>query len=432
MPLTDNLYILFAFIITFFIIIKTYEQFSKSKSKIKLNPKILVIIIVFSILGVFNSSLNHTIYRCFISLFIQLGFNLIVFKENIVVCFFKTICIFTLYLINELLFSFIIFQLPYVGLKEILSHKIMLMIYSILLILNVYIETLCIKKILKKTFINENIIDQENKKIMMSIISLCFGFILILTYKNSNIYQISNYYISLTLFTILLIIVSIIIFQFKKIKDAHKKNDIFLEFLKTYEIKADIDSEFRHEIFNYLLIIKSFKKIKDVQIIINEIIDKYDTKKINNFKNIAKLPKGIKGVIYYKVFEMESSNAEVKINISSKIDKILNNKSASEYKNIVEILTILLDNVIDALNKRKTSIVYINIYVEKNNLKIEIINPIYKKIEILKLNKMGYTTKKEHQGLGLYIAKKIVNTNKNFDLKQYIEDQNFYSILTIK
>ncbi|MEG2147234.1 MAG: GHKL domain-containing protein [Bacilli bacterium] len=246
------------------------------------------------------------------------------------------------------------------------------------------------------------------------------------------VYNISNYYINIFLFIILSLIISIVLYQWKKIADSRRKSDIFLDFLKTYEIKAELDSEFRHELLNNLLIIKSMKKNADIQIVIDEIIKKYDTNKMNNFKNISKLPKGIKGVIYYKVFEMENQKAKVELNISTKVEKLFNYKEAKEYKDIIEILTILLDNATDAISKEKTKSIVINIYKKDNDLIIEVSNTYRMNVNINKIDKLGYSTKGKNRGIGLYVAKNIINGNKNFDLKQYVEDQRFYSIFTIK
>ncbi|MEG1995160.1 MAG: GHKL domain-containing protein [Bacilli bacterium] len=426
MSLTDYVYMYPGFLVTIYFVIKNYQTFNKDAKKI-LTIKNIFIILFFSFFGLINSIYNVSVYRCIFSLLIQIFLNLLIFKEKLSTCFFKTITLFTVLLINEMIFSVLIFKFSNFGIQDYLSHKLLLLLFSTFLIIISYLEI----KIVYKRFIATRK-NNEIKKIFKIITLLFFVFIMLLTYKNMIVYNISNYYINIFLFIILSLIISIVLYQWKKIADSRRKSDIFLDFLKTYEIKAELDSEFRHELLNNLLIIKSMKKNADIQIVIDEIIKKYDTNKMNNFKNISKLPKGIKGVIYYKVFEMENQKAKVELNISTKVEKLFNYKEAKEYKDIIEILTILLDNATDAISKEKTKSIVINIYKKDNDLIIEVSNTYRMNVNINKIDKLGYSTKGKNRGIGLYVAKNIINGNKNFDLKQYVEDQRFYSIFTIK
>ncbi|MEG1597836.1 MAG: GHKL domain-containing protein [Bacilli bacterium] len=352
-----------------------------------------------------------------------------IFKENYKLCLFKTLFIYSIYILFELIFSIFVINLSYINYNELFSNKNICLLFSTIILISTLAFFGIILKIKKfKEFWNK----QNSEKVIDLMIILFFFFIIMLNNKNIMSFNIEDYIIDITLVTILLIIIFIIIFQSKKINEAHKKNDIFLEFLKNYEIKADKDSEFKHEILNYLIILKSAKLKKQKDQIIDDLLIKYDNKAMKSYRNISKLPSGIKGIIYYKVSEMQNLNIQVDLNISTKIDKLFNEKSIIEYKDIGEILTILLDNAIEAIKTIKNKNIVINLYVEKNQIIIEVNNPCKKNININKLAKLGYSTKGKNRGLGLYIAKNIIKANKNFDFKQYIESQRFYSVLIIK
>lgn len=425
MSLTDYIYTFISVLISHIFIICVYNEFNK-KNKIKiLTIKNIITILFFIVLSMINNIYNLSMFRCIVFVMIWYVQNLIIFKEEFKTCMFKTLFIYSFHVLFELLFSIIVIKLPFLNYQELFKHKLICTAFTLF---NVVFTYIIFKIILKNKAIRKKL-HKKNIKNMLMILFSCF--IIFLNNKNIIQFNIEDYFIDLLLAGILIFITGIVLYQKAKIKDQHIKNKIFLEFLETYEKKADIDSEFKHQILNNLLIIKSVKNIREARDIIDDILIKYDTKKANNLKNISKLPSGIKGIIYYKVFEIENINAEIELNISPKIDKFFNDKNSKEYKDISEIITILLDNSIESIKKQKRKSIIINIYIDKSKLIIEINNSINSSVEINKINNLGYSTKGKNRGFGLYIVKKLVDSNKNFELKQYILDQRFYSELII-
>ena len=240
-------------------------------------------------------------------------------------------------------------------------------------------------------------------------------------------------YIITTLILISLIILFISFYQTNKNNELETKYDKLLEFIKKYEEEIDNQRVLRHETKNQLLIIKSklIDKDKEASIIkyIDEII-KDNNKNIKNseYAKLKYLPaNGIKGLLYFKVSEAIDHKIKVNINISKNIENgILSNLTPNSFNQIGKILSIILDNAIEASESSKDKLMGIEIYQEDDEVTI-IISNTYDNI-----NDNLKSTKGPQRGHGLLLLKSILSRNNKLSNQREITDNLFIQKIIIK
>jgi two-component system sensor histidine kinase AgrC len=224
------------------------------------------------------------------------------------------------------------------------------------------------------------------------------------------------------------------LYSYIKTQKAIQQQETLLSFMSKYEKMIDDERVNKHEMLNNLLILRSFKNknSKEFTETLDDLIKANDNIK-DSIKNIYSLPPGLKGILYYKVYDMKALNIEVTMNISKKINSSFKSINSKEYNNLCKVITILLDNAKDAASTSKEKFVLIEFYIENDNLVFSIGNSYKDKVDINKLSTINYSTKGKGRGLGLFIANNIINNTKNMKLEQKIINDNiFSSILKIK
>ena len=161
---------------------------------------------------------------------------------------------------------------------------------------------------------------------------------------------------------------------------------------------------FRHDYINVLTSIQEGIELKDIEAI-QEVYDnvlsktkenfsnsKYDFANLSNITNTA-----IKSVVSAKLLEAQSKNVEVHIEVESLVS--LSNMDALD---IITILSILLDNAIEAACLAEKPCLTLAIFQEKDSDIIVVENSIREeKINISKIFDLGYSSKGENRGIGL-------------------------------
>ena len=101
------------------------------------------------------------------------------------------------------------------------------------------------------------------------------------------------------------------------------------------------------------------------------------------------------------------------------------------YKDLCKLIGIYLDNAHDAcLNSYKKEIT-IEMFFKNKKLSIIISNTFSGEIDIKSIGKKGYTTKGQGHGMGLSIAKSIINNNEIFEQRKEIINNYYYQYLYI-
>ena len=199
--------------------------------------------------------------------------------------------------------------------------------------------------------------------------------LLLIDFKYIMNFDISTYIINL----ILVILMSILTYEFLKgelkINNELDKVDILLDNISKYEEIIDNNRINNHEILNNLLLLKSYKNknSKKYENLLDSIISNYD-KNSDTIKNISILPKNIKGIIYYKLFNLELYNIFSHVNISKRISSDLEKLDDNEYIILCKIIPILLDNAVYFCKNSDEKKLLVDFYKEKDCIIISIEN----------------------------------------------------------
>lgn len=240
----------------------------------------------------------------------------------------------------------------------------------------------------------------------------------------------------ITIVIFLCLMVSVMVYQYFNNKEVENEKQQLQVLMHEYENVLNQTSENRHEMLNDLLILRSIadKNSSEFTRTLDGIIRQYDTKKFKKYTSLAKLPTGVKGMIYYKIAFIN----ENEINFDTVVNGVDYAKFEAMdkdlYYKVCKILGILMDNAIDACvdsNKKK---LVVSVYTENEDLCVEIDNSYSGIVDKDGIKKKGYTTKGKNHGYGLTILNRIVDETEELNFEQSIneEDKLFTSILKIK
>lgn len=240
----------------------------------------------------------------------------------------------------------------------------------------------------------------------------------------------------ITIVIFLCLMVSVMVYQYFNNKEVENEKQQLQVLMHEYENVLNQTSENRHEMLNDLLILRSIadKNSSEFTRTLDGIIRQYDTKKFKKYTSLAKLPTGVKGMIYYKIAFIN----ENEINFDTVVNGVDYAKFEAMdkelYYKVCKILGILMDNTIDACVDSDKKKLVVSVYTENEDLCVEIDNSYSGIVDKDGIKKKGYTTKGKNHGYGLTILNRIVDETKELEFEQSINDKDklFTSILKIK
>lgn len=240
----------------------------------------------------------------------------------------------------------------------------------------------------------------------------------------------------ITIVIFLCLMVSVMVYQYFNNKEVENEKQQLQVLMHEYENILNQTSENRHEMLNDLLILRSIadKNSSEFTRTLDGIIRQYDTKKFKKYTSLAKLPTGVKGMIYYKIAFIN----ENEINFDTVVNGVDYAKFEAMdkelYYKVCKILGILMDNAIDACVDSDKKKLVVSVYTENEDLCVEIDNSYSGIVDKDGIKKKGYTTKGKNHGYGLTILNRIVDETKELEFEQSINDKDklFTSILKIK
>ena len=410
--------------------IKIYSLIFKNKIE-KLNWKIGIILFITTIVAYYNTFYNYgfsKILISFLEIFLVLRTS---YKEDFKSSIFKTIVIYLICCTCEMIIGGLFFYIFFNSVKAFDQNIFFKFLFSVLDML--FVLLISNFKIFNKIFL-------KLYNLMCIIFNFTFSiilflFILLLLMYNLIISSDTLSYISIFLIVIVLSIqTTITLFQIFKTKKATDKQQILLDFMKEYEMIIDKERIDRHEMVNNLLVLKSIrnKNSKQYNKTLDDILLTYQSNKTS--KGLYELPSGLKGLFYYKIYDMKNRNIEVFINVSNKILKDLDNLDSKTLTKVCKILGILLDNAKESACEAKEKLVVIDLYKEEGNIIIYIENTIdqTKDIDVNKIKAKGFSTKGSNRGFGLYIVNKLLGDTNKILLNQSVKGNKFISIMKIK
>lgn len=240
----------------------------------------------------------------------------------------------------------------------------------------------------------------------------------------------------ITIVIFLCLMVSVMVYQYFNNKEVENEKQQLQVLMHEYENVLNQTSENRHEMLNDLLILRSIadKNSSEFTRTLDGVIRQYDTKKFKKYTSLAKLPTGVKGMIYYKIAFIN----ENEINFDTVVNGVDYAKfeamNKELYYKVCKILGIIMDNAIDACVDSDKKKLVVSVYTENEDLCVEIDNSYSGVVDTDGIKKKGYTTKGKNHGYGLTILNRIIDETEELEFEQSINDKDklFTSILKIK
>lgn len=223
----------------------------------------------------------------------------------------------------------------------------------------------------------------------------------------------------------------------KQYENVSSKYQTSINSLKEYEIMIDKFRVNTHENKNELMTIRNMIKNNDKKTI--EYIDALVDNKIKDNEKImyqtSKIPEGgLRATIYSKLCTMDKYKIKYKLDISKDVRTVdLINLDEELILNICKILSVFIDNSIDAVKNLKKKEIGIELYVVDNELYIDITNSFKGEIDLSRIGHERHTTKGKEHGYGLLLVNKIINENKRYlENEKIINGEYFIQTLKIK
>ena len=204
-----------------------------------------------------------------------------------------------------------------------------------------------------------------------------------------------------------------------------------MDYVKTYEEVIEEKSKNQHEYNNQLILIREMlgTRNKKVREYIDQLLSiENEQSKGNWLTKIKNIPNGgLKGLIHYKIVEMQKKKIKLYIDINENV----NNKKTNKYlrdnlNDISKIIGVYLDNAREAALKSKEKYIIIEAECNKDNLDFSISNTYKEGINPNKIDNAGYSKKGKGRGYGLSLVRDIIS--KRDDVEQYREFNGIYFV----
>lgn len=391
------------------------------KKREKINYFYLIVMIVaFSlVLAIINYKSYESIeliIKILMVYALMLLFNKTLYQNKNSEVILGSLILFLDYVISEvtvaILFSCVLTFLKYDSLKMLqngilVNLTITIIAYVIILLGN--------KKILR--IMKENKYISKSNSILMSLVLVTA--ILLLVRIPINRWKFSIEFILTML--ILLSFCIIGFFMLKQKAEIQQTTSKYQQLANYSNLMNNLLEDYRvisHEQKNQLLIIRSMIDDSNKELVeyVENLLGRRLSFKYEWVNQLNNMPlHGLKGLINYKLIEMESLKINMDISISKDIAKTsLSRLSTKQKDNLYSIFGIYLDNAIQAAKESKEKEISLEIYKEKKEIVMILANTYIGSIEMEKIDNYGYTTKGKNHGIGLHIVKKIMLEDETF------------------
>ena len=410
-----------------------FENNSKPDYK-KVIPIILIVSTLVTLINVANTEIFGNIMKIILIYILIYHFYMIIFNKTssqiLVGSLILYLALFISETITAIFISFIFYLLDNQSM-EILKNTILI---------NIIITTisyLIIKKNEKKLII---LIKNSNSNAKSGI----FMTILILVTISLLVFKIplSNWSLNIEFMLTMLFLLCFILIGFYMLKqkaDIQKTTAMYQQLVDYSDITNNLLEEYRvisHEQKNHLLIIRGMLDETNKELVdyVDNLLDKQVGFKYEWIGDLNHLPlSGLKGLINYKLMEMEALGIVTDVSISKEVLKTKLNKLSTKQKdNLYSIMGVYLDNAIQAAKDSKKKEISLEVYKEKRNVIVVLANTYKGKIEINKIDNYGYSTKGKNHGVGLHIVKRIIEEETIFTQSRDLFDEYYVQKLKIK
>lgn len=247
----------------------------------------------------------------------------------------------------------------------------------------------------------------------------------------------SNFIIIDTFIICILVFVAL---YFKESSDRNKlahQYDKLLGHVQAYESLIIEKSKDQHEYKNQLIMLKGFinKSNKKAIDYINELLD-ISNKEIN-YNWLVKLNNipsgGLKGLIYYKISQMQEKGIEVYIDINKNLGEEKVWSVCDCYlRDISRVIGVYIDNAIEAAVHANKKYIIIEAEIVNENIVFSFSNTYVGSVDITNIDAAGFSTKGKGKGYGLPLVRDIINKNDHLEQQREINGIYYVQKLIIK
>ena len=310
---------------------------------------------------------------------------------------------------------------------KILLIQLILFILIFQLISNNYLYFILLYLFLNFLYLFSQILSIKLLKINLLLIAILIilNYILIILSNNLTLLWIN---------IVLLMGYLLLIHKYLVVKDSFDNiNDRYFTILNSFNKYEEMIDKYRilnHENKNQLLTIramitKSDKNIPDyIDSLINTTIK--DNEKLMFETNV--IPSGgLRAIIYSKMLCMQDKGIKPILEVERSIRKIdLSCINDELLIDICKIIGVFLDNAIEEVEKLDKKEIKIKLFLNNDNLCINIKNKFLQSFNINKIDNCGYTTKGKGHGYGLALVKNIVSENSNKLVNNKIIENSYF------
>lgn len=424
--------VLYSFVLVSSLLFVWYKLLNK-KINFK-NPRLYITLVGLMICSVFNYFLVNKFIKIVLITIIFMLFFRFLFKEKIQNCIVTPIFYQLMIMIVESLYALVVIMLNFDINETINSFWINMISNIIIAILSIILSKINLTKKFYSKVINFTDKISEIQLSLFCIMSISVANILSMTVY----YKIPIQYLLIFNVSLTLLCCFIVFYSFKTQNSYNKvydKYNIAINSLNDYE---EMMSKYRvdnHENKNLLLAIRAMviNHEKDIPKYINSIIkDKYsDNERLLMKVNVIPVG-GLRATIYSEILKIKKKNINYELMIDKKL-KTINfiELDTNMIIDICKIIGVFIDNAIEEVDELNEKNIGINLYIEDNNLIIEISNNYSHNIQIEKIFEKGYTTKSNGHGYGLYMVKEIIEKNNKLENKINISKNIFTQVLKV-
>lgn len=425
-----NLSLIISILISMFFQSINYRYLTDNKKINVTFNKIIYVLIIF-ILIVLNNKFDTDLLKAPIGFLLIMILNRTIYRDPYNIVINTTSISYAIAVLVEIILTVIFIKVNMFDMYY-LSHNVLLMtLFSFTTNFVSYCICKYVKVVKRGVFkINKLSFSNIYRRVLVGIYLII---LLLIDFKNIYMPSVLSYIVGLLLVILIFVIFISYLNDEFKIRNEIEKVDILLNNISNYEQIIDDNRINSHEMLNNLLLLKSYKNknSKKFEKLLDDLIIMYD-KNGKSIRNISVLPKGLKGIIYYKINDLEKLGYEVSVNISKQVSSEIEKINDENFVVLCKCFSILLDNAIDACCNLNEKIINIDIYKENKCIILSICNTCEKEVEIEFINKKNYSTKGKKRGLGLYIVNNLLDNCESINLKQENFGKYFESKLIVK
>lgn len=390
---------------------------------------IYMIVIIVSYIGTSKFFKNMINFICFVVL------TKYMFKKNINKTVLLSLLTLGIVAISEMIYVFIL-----VGIVKV-NAEILQTDYFVSWLTNTMIAAIgwvIVRNSRMIDFLNKKVenIDSQNRMIviMFAILSL-LSLTIVIYYIYFKVNFVQSVILAIALILILLFLVFNVINEKEEYAKLQIKYNLINQNLDTYERVLRSQKKQNHENSNNLAVLRGMiQNGKESAIEALEYIDSLTGKRLNDdqelLMEIQDVPTGgLQGLLYQKLLLMKEKkinyNLQVSKHVKGNIFKCIN---LDDYAALCQVLGIFLDNAIEAVENYDQRLVGIYIYKNRNEIALKISNNYFGIIDVVNMDKMGYSTKGELRGYGLDNANEILEKTRILSCNKVFDGNIFESV----